>query len=203
MLMHSEPYSLEVPPNYTRRQVTQYSHTHSEVRGKAVRAVPDSPVRQRLYLMYMKIGATSELPTDPADRVSFLNDLWCTMYLNNHLCPDDIPFSLIINKFTVAMVQGRAERKGNNQAAIVQAFNNWITQMDVRNQLYQERDQFYPSQKPEQLPEQATQPTLADYSVEQLKKKLASIAPLAGIRMVNQMIEELEEEISLRGVDNA
>lgn len=170
----------------------------SDVRGGDVKPVPQKEARADLYKLFMKIGATNELPEEKNLLVSFLNDFWETLYLRNHQCPGDIPFHIIISEFTVALVQGVAERKGNNQSAICQAFNAWISRTDVRNRLYQLRDRAYPAQKPKQLSKDATPETVEDYTDEELEAKLTSIKPMAGIGMVDQMIAELEKEIGRR-----
>ena len=173
----------------------------ADVRGGDVQPIPHKDVRADLYKLFMKIGASSEVPTAGDQRESFLNDFWRTLYLRNHQCPGDIPFGIIIDEFTIALVQGRAERKGNNQAAICQAFNDWISRPDVRNRLYELRDRAYPDNKPKQIPKTATPETVADYSDEELQQKLKSIKPMAGINMVDQMIGELEGEIERRGLE--
>ena len=173
----------------------------ADVRGGEVQPIPQKEARADLYKLFMKIGATNELPEESHLLTSFLNDFWRTLYLRNHQCPGDIPFGIIIDEFTIALVQGRAERKGNNQAAICQAFNDWISRPDVRNRLYELRDRAYPDNKPKQIPKTATPETVADYSDEELQQKLKSIKPMAGINMVDQMIGELEGEIERRGLE--
>lgn len=193
--------SLEVPVNLSRAKALQYINTHSEARGGEILGVPEKEASNMLYRLFMKIGATSELPEDSNLARAFLNDFWTDLYLKNNLVPGDIPFGIIISEFTTAMVQGRIERKGNNQAAICGAFNKWISQQDVRNRLYQVRDRAYPEQKPKQVAENATtQPTVADYSDEELLENLENIKKMAGIKTADQMIEELEAEVERRGL---
>lgn len=191
-------FSAELPEKYSRKKALDYLRDQKDVRGGQVMPVPHKTDRADLYKLYMKIGAISELPENPQQEDSYLNDMWRTMYLRNHLCPADIPFDLIMDEFTLAMVQGTIKRKGNNQAAIVSAFNNWITRPDVRHRLYQVRDQMYPDNRPKQLAKDATPETVADYTDEELQQKLASIKPMAGLLMVDQMIEELEAEMERR-----
>lgn len=190
--------SVEVPANYSRQKAMSYARDHREDRNGMVDPVPQSDARQQLYLMLMKIGATSELPQEKNLRVSFLNDFWSTIYLKNNYCPGDIPFHIILTEFTTAIVQGSADRKGNNQAAICQAFNKWISQDKVRHRLYQLRDEAYPAQKPKQVAQNATPETVRDYSNEKLQKRLQSLRPMAGVGMVDQMIGEYEREIKRR-----
>lgn len=194
----SKAYNVSVPAHYSRQDVMQQANTHSDVRGADVRPMPESDARRQLYLLHMKIGATNELPDDDDIRISYLNDFWRTIYLKNNQCPADIPFTIIFEEFTMAMVQGRAKRRGNNQAAIVQAFNSWLSDTDVRNRLYQLWYEKDPDAQPKQLPENATPETVTDYSDEELQKKLSSIKPFAGICMVDRMIEELEDEVERR-----
>lgn len=196
-----KPYrvcSVEVPADYSRGKAIQYTNTQSDVRGGTIDPIPQSEARRQLYLLHMKIGGTGELPEDDELRQSFLNDFWKTIYFHNHLCPADIPFSIIMDQFTRAMVLGVIQRKGNNQAAICAAFNEWISRPDVRHKLYQVRDQMYPEGKPKQIPQTATPETVKDYTDEELHQKLSAIQPMAGIKMVDAMIQELEGEIERR-----
>lgn len=170
----------------------------SDVRGIDVSPIPHKKARADLYKLFMKIGATAELPEDPKNEESYLNDFWVTLYLRNNICPADIPFHIIIDEFTVALVQNVVDRKGNNQAAICAAFNEWIKRPDVRDHLYQIRDRLYPDGKPKQIEKDATPETVADYSDEELQQKLSSIRYMAGIKMVDKMIAELESEIERR-----
>ena len=198
MLKRYKASTVEVPADYSRERAIRYAKDHGEVRGGNVFAIPEPDAQVELYKLHMKIGATNELPREKNMRDSFLNDFWVTLYLRNNLCPGDIPFGIIIQEFTTALVLGEAERKGNNQAAICQAFNQWISQDKVRNRLYQLRDEAYPAQKPKQVAENATPETVRDYSDEELQQKLKAIKPMAGVGMVDQMIGELEKEIERR-----
>lgn len=188
----------EVPEGYSRQKALSVVNEYSDVVGKTVEAYPAPGAIAKLQMLHTKIGADGDLPDDYDERTSWLADLWQTMYLKNNLAPGDIPFPIIIREFTTAMVQGRAERKGNNQAALCQAFNQWISQQNVRNRLYQLRDQAYPEKKPKQITEQATEPTLGDYSLEELRAKRAIIAKMEGIKTADAMIEELDKEINRR-----
>lgn len=190
--------NVEVPANYSRQKSLSYAKDHSEIRGGTVQAIPQRYARKQLYLMLMKIGATGELPQENDLRISFLNDFWNTLYLKNNYCPEDIPFNIIISEFTTALVQGAADRKGNNQAAICQAFNEWISREKVRHRLYQLRDQAYPDSKPKQVAQRATPETVKDYSDEELGKKLKSLQPFSDLNMVSLMITEIEKEIDRR-----
>ena len=151
-------------------------------------------------MMLVRIGATGELPQQKELRESFINDFWRVMYIENNYCPGDIPFPIIMDGFTTAMVQGIIERKGNNQAAICQAFNQWVTREQVRHRLYQKRDEMYPNQKPKQLTKNATPETVADYSDEELLDKFEKIHPMKGIGLVDLMLDELQKEIMKRGL---
>ena len=190
-LRSSQGTTVEVPAAYSRQKAIKI------VRGQGT-PVPHSKATDLLYIMFMKIGAINELPSDERLKESYLNDFWVTFYFDNHLCPGDIPFHIIVQQFTKEMTQGLIERKGNNQAAICKAFNKWVTRDDVRHKLYQKRDQMYPHKKPKQLTKNATPETIRDYSDEELRKKLTDIKPMAGIAMVDRMIQELEGEIERR-----
>jgi hypothetical protein len=192
-LRSSQETSVEVPLAYSRQKAMQL------VKGKG-NPVPHSKATDLLYIMFMKIGAINELPSDERLKESYLNDFWVTFYFDNHSCPGDIPFHIIVNQFIREMVQGRIERKGNNQAAICQAFNKWVTRDDVRARLYQKRDEMYPNAKPKQIPKNATEETVQDYSDQELVQKYKSIKPMAGLKMVDQMLEKLEEEAETRNL---
>lgn len=194
----SQAKSVSVPAQLSRGKAREYITGQGEVRGGLVRAVPEREATNLLYRLFMKIGATGELPEENALARSFLNDFWIDLYFKNNLVPDDIPFGIVIHEFTTALVQGRVGRKGNNQAAICEAFNDWITREKVRHRLYQLRDEAYPAQKPKQVPQQATAETVRDYSDEELRRKLAAIRHMSGIKMVDEMIAELEAEIGRR-----
>jgi hypothetical protein len=152
-------------------------------------------------MLYIKIGATSEIPQKEAEKVAYMNDFWRTIYLKNNLCPGDIPFSIIIDEFVLALAHGVIDRKGNNQVAICNAFNEWVTRQDVRHRLYQKRDELYPEGKPKQIPKTSPAETVADYSNEELLQKYNAIKPMAGLRMVDEMIEKLKQEMNERGIE--
>jgi len=146
-LRSSPETQIEIPAPYSRQKAIKLARENG-----VENPTPNSKATDMLYLMFMKIGATSELPSDEKLKESFLNDFWLDFYFNNHLCPGDIPFHIILKQFTTAMVQGEKSlygisRKGNNQAAICQAFNNWVTRDDVRHMLYRKRDEMYPHKK--------------------------------------------------------
>lgn len=197
-LSSSRVESVSVPGDYSRQKAILYISDHSDVRGGDVRGAPDTTATKLMYRLFMKIGATGELPSKGDQAASFLNDFWMDLYLSNHLCPEDIPFPIIIREFTTAMVQGAVERKGNNQAAICQAFNDWISRETVRHRLYQIRDSRYPDKAPRQVTEKATQPTVADYSVKELLSRHHAIRPMKGIGMADMMLRELETEFCRR-----
>ncbi len=179
--------SVEVPAAYSREKAIMFA------KGKGT-PVPETKATDMLYILFMKIGAIKELPSNERMKESYLNDFWLDLYYNNHLCPGDIPFHIVIKSFTTSMVQGVIDRKGNNQAAICQAFNRWVVRSDVRNRLYQLRDEMYPEGKPKQITEQATQESITDYSDEELLEKIEQIKPMAGIKMADEMIKRLEKE---------
>jgi hypothetical protein len=191
---------LEVPYNLSRQKAIQYLKTHSDVRGGLHSGKPQKNATDLLFVMFMKIGGMSELPSDKKLSESYLNDFWKTLYLLNNLCPADIPFTIIIEQFTIALVQGTIERKGNNQSAICTAFNKWIVRSDVRNRLYEIRNRMYPKQKPKELSKNATPETVKDYSDDEILQKIRDISPMKGLKMVDMMVEELEKEAKLRGL---
>jgi len=60
------------------------------------------------------------------------------------------------------------------------------------------RNRMYPDHKPKEIPKNATPETVADYSDEELVSKLNTIKRMAGLKMADMMIEELENEIKRR-----
>lgn len=197
MQKYSETYSIEVPVKYSRQKAMQYAKEGTGV------AVPKSEARQALYMMFLKIGARDEVPQQKDLSIAYLNDFWRLLYFENHICPADIPYDIIMDEFTKALVQGRVERKGNNQAAICQAFNEWIVRQDTRTLLSQKRDQMYPAKKPKQLTKDATPETIGDYSDKELLSKYNSIKPMVGISLVDKMIVEFKKEIANRNLSES
>lgn len=141
-----EGTGVEVPENFSRGKALQYLKNREAKHAKAHKNTIN-----KMYELYLRIGATGELPDTVKHTEYFLSDFWCKMYLENNLVPSDIPFDVVIDVFSGALMRGEAHRKGNNQAAICEAFNDWVTKPDVRNRLYAERDRQYPSNKPKQI----------------------------------------------------
>ena len=100
----------EVPTEYSRERALRLVQQSSEIRNTALQASPSREAVNMLYRMYEKIGAIQELPGETQMKVSYLSDFWRTLYLKNNLCPGDIPFSIVIEAFTDAVVYG-LERK--------------------------------------------------------------------------------------------
>lgn len=188
-----------VPYKLSRSKALNHVKEKSTV-GKELAGIPEKQATDLLYVLFVKIGATKELPSGNKSVEAYLNDFWATLYLHNNLCPADIPFDIIINNFTMALVHGTVDRMGNNQAAICTAFNSWITRQDVRNRLYEIRNRLYPNRKPKELPKNATEKTIADYSDQELLQKISDIKPMAGIAMVDNMLIELHKETTKRGL---
>ncbi len=190
---------IDVPKSYSRSKALGLVSEKSDIVGGQLKAIPHEEDRKLLYLLFMKIGATSELPSNNQLKDQMLNDFWVTMYLKNNLVPGDIPYSIIIELFTMDMVQGVIDRKGNNQAAICKAFNEWIVRQDVRERLINERDVRYPYSKPPQIAKSSKEPvSLSEYSVEELRTKIQKLKTFAGLKSVDLMIEEMENEIDQR-----
>ena len=139
---------VQVPEGYSRSKARIYLQNRETNEGHPA----DNDIR-KLYQLFLKIGADRELPDEHVLIEGYLSDFWNTMYFENNQVPDDIPFDIILDEFTKAMVQGTVERHGNNQAAICKAFTQWVTDETVRNRLYSLRDHRYPNNKPRQLRE--------------------------------------------------
>ena len=190
---------IDVPKSYSRGKALGLVNEQSEIVGGQLKAIPHEEDRKMLYLLFMKIGATSELPSNNQLKDQMLNDFWVTLYLKNNLVPGNIPYNIIIELFTLDMVQGTIERKGNNQAAICKAFNEWVVRQDVRERLINERDLRFPDRKPIQIAESSSKPvSLSDYSLEELKTKIQKLKTFKGLKSVDLMIEEMESEIQSR-----
>jgi len=145
---------IEIPVNFSREKALTYISNRSD--GGNVYPKPERPATDSLYEMYLKIGALNELPSDKDQISSFLSELWVALFYENHLVPQDIPGDIVVSEFTKAFVSGRAPRRGNNMAAIVTAFNDWIVSSGVRDRLYETRNKYYPQKKPKELPRQTT-----------------------------------------------
>lgn len=177
-----------MPAALSRQKALARLKDYEDVHGGMLVAVPSSMATDYLYRMFMKIGATKELPPDEKETEMYLNDFWIDLYLRNHLCPGDIPFPIIIKEFTTAMVQRKVIRKGNNQEAICEAFNEWVTRDKVRHELYAIRDRMFPSKKPKQIAEESKKPSynrpkdlIDDLSKQEVVEALESYKQVKGI----------------------
>jgi len=197
ILTYNSSETCEVPAEYSRQKAMVYSKNNSGFNN----AVPGEPARRKLAMMYVKMGAKAEVPGSTNEKIAFLNDFWRTIYFTNNLCPVDIPFSILMDEFVLALAHGVIDRKGNNQVAICNAFNEWVIRPDVRNRLYQKRDEIYPEKKPKQIAESATPETTEDYTDEEIIQKYNAIKPMAGIGMVDHMLRELKKHIDSRGFE--
>lgn len=165
--------------------------------GIAHRPVSANETITALQVLYSKIGASNDLPKSTNERISYFNEIWVTMYLRNNLCPGDVPFDIIINKFTEALVHGKAERKGNNMAAIVQCFNRWIVNEKTRQELYIERDRLYPNSKPKQLKSESGI-NVSDLSVSEIRSRIEGLQPFMSMKSVQDLKETYEKELKRR-----
>ena len=187
----------EVPYTLSRQKALQL------LRGN--NAVASKEARESIYELYFKIGARGELPPviDKHDRAGLkaregvLSEIWRNIYLNNKLCPGDIPFPIIISEFTGAMVLGLVERKGNNLAAIVQSFNSWITRQKVLELLYAIRNRLYPHWVPEAIEERKSKP-LHEMSDEEIENRIEKLKPFKHVNLTLEMISMYRDELSNR-----
>ena len=150
MSSYSTYTAIKIPNTFSRQKAVQFVKNRSE--EGPVTPSPEKETISAMYEMYIKIGAIDELPSDPKLTQEYLTSLWTDLFYENHLVPADIPGDIVISEFTRAVVSGRANRKGNNMAAIIASFNQWIVKQDVRSGLYSKRDQYYPGQQPKALP---------------------------------------------------
>ena len=149
----SFPAATEIPYQYSRSKALNLLENKSDATGREESGKASADAVNKMYEMYLKIGATNELPEKEEHIESYLSDFWRTIYLHNNMVPPDMPFDVIIDEFAGKLVRGEIDRKGNNQAALCQAFNKWVTYTETRNRLYELRDRKYPSDKPKQLQE--------------------------------------------------
>jgi hypothetical protein len=148
----------------------------------------------------MKIGAVSELPNDDKLAEVYLNDFWNDLFYKNPLVPLDIPFDIIIDSFTFDVVQGKIERKGNNQAAIIQCFNGWIRSDTTRNNLYAIRNAKYPTRN-KILKAENKKKELKDYTDTELKEeylKALSIKEKIDLDFIDVWINKIKYEMNER-----
>jgi len=71
-----EESSREMPAKHSRQKIFAML---KDPALEGVTPVPHRTVTASLYKLFMKIGATNELPVETALQVSFLNDFWNTM----------------------------------------------------------------------------------------------------------------------------
>lgn len=121
------------------------------------------------------------------------------MYLKNPIVPGHIPFDVIIEEFTTFAVQNSSDRYGNNQAAIIQQFNNWIKKAEVQHKLTALRDQRYPEKAPAKLKESNPTVKIEDLTTQALKQRIESMLPFEGLKTVDAMIAEYRAELDRRG----
>lgn len=197
----TETKAVEIPTELSREKALTRLNDYEDVHGGRLQAIPSEMATNYLYKMFMKIGATNELPSIERESEMFLNDFWGDLYLRNNLCPGNIPFPIIITEFTTAMVQKKVRRKGNNQEAICEAFNEWICRQEVRDNLYLLRDKMYPEKKPQQVTD-GKEKKLCDFSEEelneQLKKTEHTIKQFKSLKFPKEWKAKLEAEIERR-----
>jgi hypothetical protein len=157
--------------------------------------------------LYLKIGATSELPVvidknhqrGIAKRFAYFIDLYKTMYLMNPIVPAHIPFEIVMESFIRYAVQNADRRKGNNQSAILQQFNEWIKQKGVKHQLVALRDERYPDKKPKQLSPGLQRKPIQKFSEMELEIGINQLKDVAKFsQAAKELMNEYQEELEKR-----
>lgn len=168
---------------------------------KTMEPIPADKDRKNLYLLFMKIGATGELPSRKELKDAMLNDFWLDLYWKNPIVPAQIPFAVIIREFKTYAVQNSHERKGNNQGEITRQFNNWIRRPKVLEDLVHLRNELFPELKPKELqasteekPIQKWQDSELTEALEKARKQKEQFP----IPFMDRWITKLETEIEQR-----
>jgi hypothetical protein len=200
-----------VPTEYSRAKAFALVRAleDPEIKNTKVNPVASETACKLLYKLFMKIGATNELPTDYDDALSMLADFWKDMYLKNPLCPDHIPFTIIISAFTTYAVQNSRERRGNNQAAIISQFNEWISHPATKHALIAKKHELYPSSKPAQLTsgtggvkyagDPKTFRELSEIETDTIRERIEQLKRLKGIKTADELLQTYENELNQRG----
>lgn len=168
---------------------------------KTVEPVPADQDRKNLYLLFMKIGATGELPSRKELKDAMLNDFWLDLYWKNPIVPSQIPFSIIIREFKTYAVQNTHERKGNNQGEIIRQFNKWIQRPGTLEDLTHLRNELFPELKPKELAERTEEKPLEKWQDSELKEALEKARYHKNkfpIPYLDKWIGKLETEIEKR-----
>ena len=172
--------------------------SQSEAVGKPVHPIPDKNGVNKLYTMYLRIGGLNELPSESKPIDAFLKDFWLYLYFENRYIPVDIPFDVLMHEFTKSLIHGDAQRKGNNQAEICRAMNNWVQNPDVRAKLYQVRDRFYPSQKPKQIEKKSKPSKSGTYYERQTNKEILQMYEKIKMLYSNEKIAKCLNEFGAK-----
>ncbi|MDZ7802382.1 hypothetical protein [Thiohalophilus sp.] len=139
---------------------------------KTAEPIPATQDRKNLYLLFMKIGATGELPSRKELKDAMLNDFWLDLYWKNPIVPAQIPFAVIIREFKTYAVQNSHERKGNNQGEIIRQFNQWIQRPKVLEDLVHLRNELFPELKPKELQATTEEKPIEKWQDSELKEEL-------------------------------
>jgi hypothetical protein len=183
----------------SRSKAIGFIKAREEVQNTTLKPIPSKGALLSLDRLYMKIGALGELPDDSRMKAGYLGDFWRDLYFYNNLCPADIPFPIILEEFTRGLTQGTIDRKGNNQAAIIKAFNEWVNNPYVRNSLISKEDSMYPNKKPLQLAEKSKPKELHEFTIEELESRLEKLKPIALMSAFAKEIEaSYKEELKKR-----
>ncbi len=215
--MQGQELAIQKPtsaPPSNRVVVISSLNTRQEVLKDPARNVVqklDKQCKALFQELYHKIGANAELPEirfrdgNPIGetvlrRDAYFADLYKTMYLKNAIVPGDIPFEIILEAFTLHAVQNSHLRKGNNQAAIVRQFNEWIVNSSVQQGLRSEFYVRYPEKQPLKLEDPKDKSIeLAELNVEELQERISKLKPFRFLEMTQKIIKKYEVELESRG----
>lgn len=137
---------------------------------------------------YQFQGMTSHLPSDPKDRVSYINRFHRELAIQNPYWPEDIPFWIVYYYFIKELKYGELEIKGANISTHVQAFKQWIRKGGTTELLEKANRQYNPD-APKQLTDEITETKedkevqaqgYVNFSPKVVKEQIATIELIYG-----------------------
>lgn len=166
---------------------------------------PHNDDRELIADLYFQLGASDYVPSKAMQsaRTEQLNVIWRMMYYENDRIPLDIPFNVMIKEFLLASAHGRANRKGNNPAAITESFTIWAMNQDAQIRMIKRRDRMYPKKAPKQIaaPKDKPKPKAVDITQTSLTKILRDYDNLLwgrGVNAIDMLIEKIIDELDRR-----
>lgn len=98
----------------------------------------------RVISLYQDLGAAYMIPSEPNDRVSWLNRMHYFMMIGNVKCPEHIDFRLLYDRFIHGIMIGTVQTKGYSIKPMVDAFNSLFYRKEVVDTLEEQQKQMFP-----------------------------------------------------------